>query len=285
MALPMVPAVTPAAPAMLQLAFPAIDPVLVEIGPFALRWYALAYVAGLLIGWRHARFLAPGSPAAIEGRQLDDFLAWALLGILIGGRLGYALFYRPGHFLEYPLEVLQVWRGGMSFHGGLVGMAAALLLFSRRRGLPPLALADIVACAAPIGLFLGRIANFINGEVYGRVSDLPWAMVFPGAGDLPRHPSQLYEALLEGVALFVAVNLLWRMTALRARPGAIAGAFLAGYGVARMAVEFVRQPDEHLGFVLAGLTMGQWLSLPMAIAGFCLLRWAPVPGARAGKRS
>ena len=256
---------------MPAIAFPALDPTAIEIGPFALRWYALAYVAGILLGWRHVLALAPASPAALDRRLLDDALLWATLGIVAGGRLGYALFYQAGHFARQPLEILYVWQGGMSFHGGMAGVAVAIFLLARARRRPVLALADLAACAAPIGLFFGRIANFINGELIGRPSDLPWAVLFPQDAATPRHPSQLYEALLEGVLLFVLLNLLWRRTALRKRPGALAGVFLAGYGALRFAVELVREPDGHLGFVLAGQTMGQLLSLPMIAAGAALL--------------
>lgn len=268
---------------MLAIAFPALDPVAIELGPFALRWYALAYIAGILLGWRHAIALAPSSPAALDRKLLDDALLWAALGVIVGGRLGYALFYHAGHFARHPLEMLYLWQGGMSFHGGLAGVALALVPFARARRRSPLALADIVACAAPIGLFFGRIANFVNGELIGRPADLPWAVLFPQDAAVPRHPSQLYEALLEGVLLFVLLNLLWRKTALKHRPGAIAGVFLAGYGAARYGVEFLREPDLHLGLVLAGQTMGQLLSLPLVAAGVALLLLARPSAPAAGK--
>ena len=273
----------------LALAFPAIDPVIVEIGPFAIRWYALAYIAGLVLGWRYMLRLTgdlplrdvkvPDEEARQKGRTktiqepiitriaVDDFLVWATFGVVLGGRLGYVLFYKPGYYLENPLQILTVWQGGMSFHGGLVGGCVATILFCRKRDIPLFTFADMLACAAPIGLFFGRIANFINGELFGRPADVPWAMVFPHGGPLTRHPSQIYEALLEGLLLFVVMALLWRREGMRARPGHIAGTFLIGYGLARITAEFFREPDAHLGFLYQGATMGQLLSLPMIAFG------------------
>ena len=190
------------------LPFPVIDPVLVAIGPFAIRWYALAYIVSLLVGWRYARRLAERPPAAASVNEVDDFLLWATLGVILGGRLGYVLFYNTAFYLAEPLAVLQVWHGGMSYHGGMLGVIAAGALFCHKRQLSFLLFMDRIACVVPIGLFLGRLANFINGELFGRVSDVPWAMVFPRGGPEPRHPSQLYEAALEGVLLFV---LLWAL--------------------------------------------------------------------------
>ncbi len=253
--------------------FPAIDPVLITIGPFAIRWYALAYIAGLLIAWRYCRWLAVRPPQSVNPDAFDDFLLWATLGVLLGGRLGYVLFYKPDFYLAHPQEILFIWQGGMSFHGGLLGVVAAEIMFARRRGLPVLALADIVAAAVPIGLFLGRIANFINGELFGRPSEAPWAMVFPRGGPLPRHPSQLYEAAIEGLVLFLVLHLMVRAGALERR-GTLTGAFLIGYALARMLAEVFREPDAHLGFLLGGTTMGQWLSLPLLLAGLALVAWA-----------
>ena len=267
----------------LVMAFPAIDPEILRIGPFALRWYALAYIAGIVIGWRLALRAADAPPRHVTRAQVDDFVSWATLGIILGGRLGYVLFYKPGHYLENPGEILALWRGGMSFHGGMLGVIGATLLFARQRGVPLLALGDVVALAAPIGLFFGRIANFVNAELYGRASDVAWAMVFPTDPlQLPRHPSQLYEAALEGAALFAVLAVLaWRHDA-RMRPGLLSGAFLVGYSLARIACEFFREPDAHLGFLYAGATMGQLLCLPMLAAGIALVaraRRAPPPGA------
>lgn len=264
------------APAVLS--YPEIDPVLIWIGPIAIRWYALAYAAGLFLGWRYVLELNRRRARVTDDRGVDDLLLWLTLGVVAGGRLGYVAFYKPGYYLDNPLDAIQVWQGGMSFHGGLLGVAVALWLFARRRALAPLRLADLVMPAVPIGLFFGRLANFINGELHGRASDLPWAMVFPRGGPVPRHPSQLYEAALEGMVLFVGLWALWRFTKVRERPGFLFGAFLAGYGVSRLIVELFRQPDAHLGFLLAGATMGQLLSLPMIAAGLWLMaRAKPAP--------
>jgi phosphatidylglycerol:prolipoprotein diacylglycerol transferase len=256
---------------MLTLAFPAIDPVALEIGPLVLRWYALAYIAGIVLGWWLARRLVELSPVAATRDQLDDAVTWVTLGIILGGRLGYVLFYRPGYYVTAPWEALYVWQGGMAFHGGMLGVAVALLLFCRRQKLDPLLFGDRIACVVPIGLFFGRLANFANGELWGRVTDVPWAMVFPHGGPEPRHPSQLYQAFLEGVCLFVLMQVLVRMPALRARPGLLCGVFLMGYGAARIVGEFFRQPDAHLGFLAFGVTMGQLLSLPMLAIGAWLV--------------
>jgi phosphatidylglycerol:prolipoprotein diacylglycerol transferase len=270
---------------LFAIPFPMIDPVLVQVGPFAIRWYALAYIAGIVLGWLLARRTIALPPAVATREQLDDFVTWATLGIILGGRLGYVLFYRPGHYLAHPQEILAVWQGGMSFHGGMLGVATALLLFCRSRGVPLLGFADRLAPVVPIGLFFGRLANFVNGELWGRVTDVPWAMVFPTGGPEPRHPSQLYQAGLEGIVLFAVLNLLVRRPALRARQGFLTGAFLAGYAVARMTGELFRQPDAQLGFLIAGATMGQLLSLPMLLAGLWLMLRArdaapaPVPDA------
>jgi len=252
------------------LPFPAIDPVALQLGPLAIRWYALAYVAGLLTGWRYCLQLAARNTVAITRTQIDDFLFWAIIGVIVGGRTGYVLFYNAEFYLAHPLEIFAVWRGGMSFHGGFLGMVTAIALFARHHKIPFLALADVICPAAPIGLFFGRIANFINGELFGRATDVPWAMVFPNGGPEPRHPSQLYEAGLEGIALFLILwFLVFRMKALE-KPGVITGAFLAGYGIARTVAELFRQPDAQIGFLAGGVTMGQILSVPLVIGGIWL---------------
>jgi phosphatidylglycerol:prolipoprotein diacylglycerol transferase len=256
---------------MLTLAFPAIDPVALEIGPFVLRWYALAYIAGIVLGWWLARRLVALSPVAATRDQLDDAVTWVTLGIILGGRLGYVLFYRPGYYVGAPWEALYVWQGGMAFHGGMLGVAIALLWFCRRQKIDPLLFGDRVACVVPIGLFFGRLANFANGELWGRVTDVSWGMVFPHGGPEPRHPSQLYQAFLEGVCLFVLMQLLVRIPTVRARLGLLCGIFLMGYGVARIIGEFFRQPDAHLGFLAFGVTMGQLLSVPMLAIGAWLV--------------
>jgi phosphatidylglycerol---prolipoprotein diacylglyceryl transferase len=259
---------------MLALPFPVIDPVAVAIGPFAVRWYALAYIVGIVAGWWLGRRHLALAPAIGTREQADDYVTWITLGIILGGRLGYVLFYRPGHYLLHPWEIAFVWQGGMAFHGGALGVIVATLWFCRRNALDPLAFGDRVAPVVPIGLFLGRCANFINGELWGRVSDVPWAMVFPTGGAEPRHPSQLYQAALEGAVLFALLQWAVRQERLRARRGFIVGLFLLGYGVARIAGEFFREPDAHLGFLLGVVTMGQVLSVPMVLAGIWLMRRA-----------
>ncbi len=256
---------------LFAIPFPAFDPVAVEIGPLVVRWYALAYIVGLLLGWRLARRLVtrPGWKITPEG--VDDLLFYVTLGVILGGRLGYVLFYQPGYYAANPLEILYVWRGGMSFHGGLVGVLVAALHFARRTGTDPLEVADLLAAVAPLGLFFGRVANFINGELWGRPTDVPWAVIFPMAGPEPRHPSQIYEALLEGLLLFVVLQILaWRPRRAERR-GLLTGIFLAGYGLARGFVEFFREPDAQLGYLWGGLTMGQLLSIPLLLAGLYLL--------------
>lgn len=261
--------------------FPVIDPVLIEIGPFAIRWYALAYIAGIMLAWRYILVLMRRAPSGAGRKDIDDFVAWATLGVVLGGRLGYVLFYQFDYYLANPQQILFVWQGGMSFHGGVLGVVVALVVFARRRGLGLMALSDLVACATPIGLFFGRLANFINAELWGRTSDVPWAMVFPRGGPVPRHPSQIYEAALEGVVLFFVLLALWRVARLRDRHGFLTGAFLCGYGVARMIGELFREPDAHLGFLWSGVTMGQILSLPMIAVGLWLMARAK-PSAASG---
>jgi len=258
---------------LFAIPFPAIDPVAVAVGPFVVRWYALAYIVGLLLGWRYCLVLADRPPRLVERRDIDDFLVWATLGVVFGGRIGYVLFYQPGYYLQHPIEALYLWHGGMSFHGGALGVTLAILLFTRARRLPVLAFSDVIAEAIPIGLFFGRIANFINGELFGRETDIPWAMVFPNGGPVPRHPSQLYEAVCEGLLLFLLL-LLAEHRGARRRPGIVTGLFLIGYAVARMSGELFRQPDAQLGFLVFGTTMGQLLSIPVLIAGFILIWWA-----------
>ena len=261
---------------MLAIAFPAFDPILIQVGPFAIRWYALAYVVGLLLGWRYMLLAARRTPQVVSDTDVDDFLVWATLGVVLGGRIGYALFYQPGYFAQDPLAILQVWRGGMSFHGGLLGVCIATLIYVRLRRLPFLVFSDLLAVVTPVGLLLGRIANFINGELWGRVTDVPWAVIFPGAGPEPRHPSQLYEALLEGVVLLLVLGLLAQREKVRRRHGLLSGVFLLGYALARGLVEQFRQPDAYIGFLPGGSTMGQWLSLPMAALGVLLILRARV---------
>lgn len=256
---------------MFALTYPTIDPVLIEIGPFAIRWYALSYIAGILLAWRYMVVLARRSPVGITKAHTDDFIVWATLGVVLGGRFGYVIFYKADYFLDHPLEAFAVWQGGMSFHGGLLGVIFAIWLFSRLRKYPWIAIGDIVACTAPIGLCLGRIANFINGELYGRVTDSSLGMVFPGGGPLPRHPSQLYQAALEGLLLFLILAWLASRPGIFERRGFLSGVFLVGYGIARPVAEFFREPDAHIGFLTWGTTMGQWLSLPLLAIGIWLI--------------
>ncbi len=254
------------------LPFPVIDPVAINIGPVPIRWYALAYIAGFILGWVYMRALAsndalwrPSQPRPTR-EALDDLLAFVALGIIIGGRLGHVLFYDLRFYLANPLEILQTWKGGMAFHGGLLGAIIAILLFARRDRTPVLTISDICATVAPIGLFFGRLANFIKPEMWGRETDVPWAMVFPQAGDAPRHPSQLYEAGLEGLALGLILWFAARSGALK-RPGLSTGIFGVGYGLARIFCEFFREPDPYQEALGNGLTMGMALSAPLVLAG------------------
>jgi phosphatidylglycerol---prolipoprotein diacylglyceryl transferase len=256
----------------LAIPFPAFDPVLISFGPIAIRWYALAYIVGILLGWLYARTLLKmdrlwaGSTPPMKVEDFDDFVLWVTLGIILGGRTGYVLFYNLPYFVENPLEIFQLWKGGMSFHGGFLGCLLVVVLFARFRKISILSLGDLTCAAGTIGLFLGRIANFINGELWGRPSDVPWAMVFPNGGPEPRHPSQLYEATLEGLVLFTILALLIRAGALK-RPGLIIGVFAVGYAIARSVCELFREPDVQLGFLWGGLTMGILLSVPLMLIG------------------
>jgi phosphatidylglycerol:prolipoprotein diacylglycerol transferase len=268
--------------AALLLPYPEFDPVLVHLGPLSIRWYALAYITGLVLGWWGMRRLVRRSPAVATTTLVDDFLTWATLGVVLGGRLGYILFYQPGLYLAHPLAILQVWNGGMSFHGGMLGVVIALVIFCRRNGIALLGFADRLSIVSPIGLGLGRIANFINGELWGRPAPgVPWAMIFPRDPEqLPRHPSQLYQAFMEGLLLFLLVFVLSRFARVRARFGLLTGVFLIGYGIARIVGEFFRQPDPFLGYLWQGATMGQILSFPMIIAGAGLVAYALTRPAR-----
>ncbi len=276
---------------VLALPLPAIDPVAVQLGPFAIRWYALAYIAGLIGGWFYARRLAGNERLWADVPRptpdhIDDMIVWVALGVVLGGRVGYVLFYNFEEYLADPLEMLAIWRGGMSFHGGLLGAILAILLFARRRGLNGLAMLDLAAAVTPIGLFFGRIANFINGELWGRPApDFPYAVVFPEGGPIPRHPSQLYEAFAEGLVLFAVMAFAVQWFGFR-RPGLLGGIFVLGYATARIACEFFREPDPQLGFLFGssvaalggGITMGMLLSLPMALVGLLAI-WLAARGA------
>jgi phosphatidylglycerol:prolipoprotein diacylglycerol transferase len=267
---------TSANPAVLT--FPNVDPVLFEIGPFAVRWYALAYIAGLVFAsWYMKRLV--GNPALWGGQkpsmtreQVDDFFIWSVIGVVLGGRLGYVLFYKPLHYAANPLEIIRMWDGGMSFHGGFLGVVVACILYGRKIGTSLDRMLDLGAASVPVGLGLGRLANFINGELWGRPSDAPWSFVFPADQlQVPRHPSQLYEAVLEGLVLFLAVRIgTHRFGALR-HPGRASGIFALGYGLSRIAVEFFREPDSFLGYFAGFITMGMILSLPLCAVGIWLL--------------
>jgi len=260
------------------LPFPAINPVLVQWGPLAIRWYALAYIAGLVLGWLLIRRIVSDErywnglkrPTA---ESIDDLLVYCAFGVIVGGRLGNVLFYDPQYYFSHPVEIFKVWEGGMAFHGGLIGALIGVLLFCRRYKAPAWTVLDLCSLAAPIGIFLGRIANFIRPELWGRPTNVPWAVVFPGTDGQPRHPSQIYEALLEGLLAFVILYTLAQMGALR-RPGVITGVFAIVYGAARIFSEFFRDPDPRLEDLGRGLTMGMVLSFPLILAGVGILAWS-----------
>ena len=263
---------------LFAIPFPAIDPVAFSVGPVTVQWYGLAYMFGLLFGWLYARSLlsnqalwAGESPAGPE--FADDLLLWTTLGVVLGGRMGYVLFYEPAYFFANPGDIPKLWNGGMSFHGGLTGVAIAVFLFARARKVPVLSVGDVVCAAVPFGLFFGRLANFVNAELWGRVSDVPWAMVFPGAGPLARHPSQLYEAALEGLVLFLVIRYFTHVKKVLPNPGIATGIFFAGYALARITAENFRMYDPEHIFSTGWLTPGIVYSLPMiAIGAFLIWR-------------
>lgn len=264
------------------LAFPGIDPILFQVGPVAIRWYSLGYIVGIVGGWWLARRMVAndrlwGGPSPMKPADIDDFVLWATIGIILGGRLGFVLFYDLGTYLQDPLSIFATWQGGMSFHGGLIGTTIAMMVFAWRRGFDPWRLCDVVAAVAPIGIGLVRVANFINAELYGRVSDVPWAMVFPTDPlQLPRHPSQLYEAFLEGVVLSIVMRIATRRGLTLQKPRFNTGLFLVGYGIGRTMIEFVREPDQFVGnngflFGTSWITTGMLLTVPMVILGIILM--------------
>ncbi|MFP4097920.1 MAG: prolipoprotein diacylglyceryl transferase [Alphaproteobacteria bacterium] len=254
---------------MSYFSFP-VDPVAFSIGPLVVRWYALAYLSGFLLGWRYALHFVKRIPRLGLGTEnVDDFLSWAVVGVILGGRLGYVLLYNLDYYLQEPLEILKIWHGGMSFHGGIIGVITALYIYTRKHELNLLSMADVLSVSAPIGLFFGRLANFINAELYGRVTTLPWGIVFPGAGDAPRHPSQLYQAFLEGIILFLVLHFVSRSASYR--PGVLSALFLILYGLMRGLIEFVRAPDPQIGLIGGLFTMGQILCIPMVIIGCALI--------------
>ena len=259
--------------AVSALPFHGIDKVAFSLFGFDIYWYALAYLGGVLIGWWWLRKITSAENDVVGHPPLDALINAGIIGIIIGGRLVYVVFYNLDYYLANPVDIIMLRSGGMSFHGGFIGMAAAIVFVAKRHRVPVLALGDCIALAAPIGIFLGRMANFINGNLYGRITEMPWGMIFPNGGPFPRHPSQLYEAFLEGLVLFVILFFVWRGGG-RKYQGLLSGVFITGYACARLVVEFVREPDQQLGFLIAGTTMGQWLSLPMALAGILLIRHA-----------
>ena len=263
---------------------PEFNKFAVQFGGFGIRWYAIAYLVGLLAGWYLLRREADKIVSPLRHETVDILLNYVLFGIIIGGRLGYILFYNSAYYLAHPLAMLRIWEGGMAFHGALIGVAIAVLIMAKRHHVPFFALTDRIALVVPIGLFLGRLSNFINGELYGRVTTLPWAMVFPNSDGQPRHPSQLYEAGLEGLLLGVIMLMLWRRGSLQ-QHSRVTGVLLAGYGVTRGMVEFVREPDAQIGLLLDSVSMGQLLSVPMIIFGvYLIMRKPALPGCPLAQR-
>jgi phosphatidylglycerol:prolipoprotein diacylglycerol transferase len=264
----------------LAIPYPEIDPTALRLGPLSVKWYGLAYMAGLLLGWVYIKQLLrmdrlwPGGNPPFAPERVDDLLLMMTVGVLLGGRLGYVLFYEPRFFLAHPVQIPAVWNGGMSFHGALLGSVLAILWFARRAGVNAWSVMDLCAAATPMGLFFGRLANFINAELWGRPTSVPWAMVFPGAGPEARHPSQLYEAFLEGLVLFAVLAWLTRARLALKRPGFTAGAFLLGYGLARSICEYFREPDPGHILTFGPFTAGIVYSIPMVLAGIWMLREA-----------
>ena len=251
--------------------FPEIDPVALDLGILQIRWYSIAYICGFIFTWRFGMRVASKAPHILKPDHVDQFLTLAVLGVIVGGRLGHVFFYYPGYYLQNPVEILYVWEGGMAFHGGLIGAITVMYLYTRKMQLNFFWLADVIAIGAPIGLFFGRIANFINQELWGRVTDAPWAVIFPRAGPDPRHPSQLYEAAMEGLLLFLITFGAYKLLKARFRPGLISGLFLVGYCIARATGEIFREPEVLTTGLPFNTTFGQWLSLPMALYGGYLI--------------
>ncbi len=258
-----------------------LDPVALSLGPLDIRWYSLAYIVGILGGWWLLRRMVRRPGAPMGATHVDDLVTWCTLGVILGGRLAYVIFYNPAAYLDDPLAIFRLWEGGMAFHGGLAGVLTAVFLYAWARNLSGLRILDYLAVVTPIGILLGRFANFVNGELWGRPTDGSWGVIFPDAGPEPRHPSQLYEAALEGAVLLLLLTLLFWFTRARLWPGLLGGLFVLGYGLARFAVEYFREPDAQLGILATGLTMGQTLSIPMILLGLALLatlpRRAPAP--------
>ncbi len=258
---------------MIGLEFPNISPVIFSIGSFAVRWYSMAYLVGIVAAWFAVRKMVKKYNLELTHQQIEDAVFFATIGIIVGGRLGYVFFYGRDFFWHHPWKILELWHGGMSFHGGAVGAILGLLYAAWSRKASFWLLTDLAALFAPIGIFLGRIANFVNDELWGRVTDVPWAVRFPSGGYLPRHPSQLYEAAAEGLGILIVLNLLWLYKPIRDRHGIVSALFVILYGIFRIGLEYFRQPDEQLGFLSGGLTMGQWLSIPVLVFGVMLLAY------------
>lgn len=250
----------------MSIEFPYINPNVISIGPIAIKWYAIAYLVGILFGWffvsKHLK---------LDNKQSEVILTYSILGVILGGRIGYILFYDLSYYIGYPLKIIKIWEGGMSFHGATIGLITALYLFSRKYNIKFLAITDLVVCTASLGIFLGRIANFINGELYGRITTVPWGIVFPYGGNLPRHPSQIYEALLEGLLLFIIMMTLFFCTKAKQYKGFLSGIWLILYGLSRIIIENFREPDEQLGYIFKIFTMGQILSIPLIFIGLILV--------------
>ena len=260
---------------MTGLEYPEISPIIFSIGPLAIRWYSMAYLIGIISAWLLVKRQVRIYNIPLTKENLEDLVFDVTLGIILGGRLGYVLFYGGSLFWEHPLQIFAIWQGGMSFHGGIIGVILAIWYFAHSVKMPFLKVTDLVVLYVPIGIFLGRLANFVNDELWGRVTDVAWAVRFPNGGYLPRHPSQLYEALAEGVLMFIILNLLWRFKGVRERTGLVSGAFAFLYAVFRMSMEQFREPDAQLGFFFGSVTMGQMLSLPFFIVGLCVM-WRAV---------
>ena len=268
---------------MTGIPFPDLDPVAIHLGPLQIRWYALAYLTGFIGGWLYGGWLADLDRDRRPNRtDIDNILPWMVLGVILGGRIGYVLFYNLQYYIENPLKALFIWEGGMSFHGGLLGVVIVIVSFARYHKFHPFALGDIISTVVPIGLFFGRLANFVNGELYGRVTHVPWAMVFPKGGPFPRHPSQLYEAALEGLLLGGVLFFLARIPAIRRTEGLLLGTLMIGYSICRFSVEFVREPDIQLGLYFGYLSMGQLLCIPMFLAGIGVITYARRRRGRSG---
>lgn len=257
----------------MALQFPNIDPVALSVGPLQIHWYALAYLAGFLIAWWIAKYICRLDKDQFRPNQndVDDFMTWVILAVLLGGRLGYIFFYNMPHYVEYPFDILKIWQGGMSFHGALIGVIAACIIYTRVKKISLFRLSDLAAISSPVGFFFGRIANFVNGELYGRPTDVPWGVVFPRGGPEPRHASQLYEAALEGLFMFIVLFSLAHVKKIRNSPGLLSAGFLFIYGVSRFIIEYFREPDAQLGLFFGEISMGQILCLLMILGSFVVV--------------